>query len=245
MRRLHLDYKRWPPTLCLLLGVCMIALAGGADLVGLGGRSGWGGKQTLTVVTGFVVMMVGVLLATPGGQRFILDLSAPSAESKSPVPILGLAIWFGIATGLIEVSIFVFRKHIEGLIIYRSQDFLWTIPLGETGLFIVAGLALSGAARLWHKLGSLQYTNLVFIFLSLFSLLLRFPELHILALLVLAGGVATQSARFTAAHRDIFYVIVRGTIPILIASVAVLWIGVRIWSALPEWAAYLAISSMP
>ena len=86
------------------------------------------------------------------------------------------------------------------------------VPLAEVIVFTLVGLLLFLVARRWPRFVSLRVAIFVFAFLGFLSLLLMVPRLHRLAVLVLAAGLATQTARIIGAHPAPFYALVRRTL---------------------------------
>ena len=67
-------------------------------------------------------------------------------------------------------------------------------------------------------------------------------QIHILAVLLLAAGLAIQTCRLITSHADRFHLLVRRTVPYLIALVAALGLCVGAWKLIPE---YRALKKLP
>ena len=59
-------------------------------------------------------------------------------------------------------------------------------------------------------------------------------QIHILAVLLLAAGLAIETCRLITSHADRFHLLVRRTVPYLIALVAALGLCVRAWKLIPS-----------
>ncbi len=137
-------------------------------------------------------------------------IPSPDARERA-VRILFVAIWFGLATGLVEVCIFTFQKLILHEIIKRDQSAVWMVPLAELLFFIVPGVVFASLSLRWPRLVSPRIAVFVLAFLSFAIVVLYVPRLHKLAALLLAVGLATQAARTIAAHPEPFHRFARRT----------------------------------
>ena len=122
----------------------------------------------------------------------------PSAREQT-AQFLMLGVWFGLVTGFAEVTLLAARK------LWSNQIFpafnphaVWMAPLADLGLFTAVGLVLLCGALLSPRLFSLRIVNFVFAFLAFLSLLLTFTQLGVYAVLLLATGLAVQTARLMA-----------------------------------------------
>src|SRR4029077_16893104 len=111
-----------------------------------------------------------------------------------PTTLLLLAIWLGLATGLIElVEFFVRWRWVDATALSAlqlNQHALWMVPLSDAMIFAPCGLVLAIAfghtrARWVAALGVYGLC-----FLSAFALLLTYRGLSSLATSVLAAGIA-------------------------------------------------------
>ncbi|HET9530262.1 MAG TPA: sulfatase [Blastocatellia bacterium] len=159
-----------------------------------------------------------------------------------------MAVWFGILTGLGEVSLFAVKKYIvpqltpTGSFSFLSQHFTWMIPLAEVILFSIIAIILSLVAWRWPRLVPLRVTAFVFSFLGFFSLLLLVAWFSIYARLALAAGLAVQASYLITSHSNTFYWLVRRTIVWMVALVAMLAAATYGSIALRE---YRAMAALP
>jgi len=114
--------------------------------------------------------------------------------------VLLLAVFVGLAAGVLEAAVLAFRRWGLGMRVHLSADFLWMTPLAD--LLIVSALALPLAALVFllpnrvrpsHAAGVLAAAGAA-------SVLLNFPQLQGYAKWVLILGVGVQAAR--VAGRD-------------------------------------------
>ena len=134
----------------------------------------------------------------------------PSARVKSLADFVLFAAWIGLVTGLSEVCILFIKQTLLRQWIHLGREFVWMTPLADLILFTTTGFFLFIVARRWPRLVTLRIVAFVLTFLSLFSLLFMFhPQLYKYAAMLLAAGLAMQSSRCVAAHRQRFLVVVR------------------------------------
>jgi arylsulfatase A-like enzyme len=165
-------------------------------------------------------------------QREKTELSAVLQKSAK---LLLIAVWFGLLTGLAEFSLLGSAKlFLNRYISYFGRDFVWMSPLAEVFLFAIAALILLLPSLLWPRLITLRVAIFLFAFLAFINLLMIYQRLHIFATLALAVGLATQAARFLAAHMEGFYRIVRRTTVWIVVLIAALAIGIRGWQSMAE-----------
>jgi arylsulfatase A-like enzyme len=137
-------------------------------------------------------------------------------------PVLRIAVWFGLVTGLLELALLVIRvKGFEGGTFIRSQHFIWMIPVSELALFTVGGLFLGVVARACPRWGqSLIIGSLVNG--ACLCLLLLIPGFYSLACALVALGIARQSTPFLIRHWPRLLTVVRRGVPLLLGVVVVL-----------------------
>ena len=148
--------------------------------------------------------------------------------------ILLTGIWFGLITGFAEVLVHGIKKFLLHTWIFLGPDIIWMAPLADGLLFGCVGLLLLILARWRPRLVSPRVALFVFLLLGLYSLLLFRPSLHWLASLVLAAGLAAQTARYIAARNGSFNALVRRTTVWLVVLVIGLAGGLRGWEAFAE-----------
>jgi arylsulfatase A-like enzyme len=148
--------------------------------------------------------------------------------------VLLLAVWIGLAAGLLDLGFLVFRKHwIDGEIFYRLGDgFPWIIPTGVVALVVPPGAVLALVARLRSRGVPLEIAVGLPAFVGFIDLCALLP-LEPWAALLLSGGLTVQSVRLVRPRLCAFLRLVRRTAPLLAALVLTLGLattGARAWS---------------
>jgi arylsulfatase A-like enzyme len=168
-----------------------------------------------------------------------------SKISKYPLRVLLLAVWFGLLAGLGEMSILTIAKFFLNRYTHQGPQVVWTAPMADVLIFAIPGLILSFLVWRWPKFVSLGLAVFIFCFLGFLSALLRVTWLHGYASLLLAAGLAVQTARFITRHLKGFSLIVRRTMLFLIAIILGLSGGVHGWQMLHEKRATAKLSPAP
>jgi len=106
----------------------------------------------------------------------------------------------GLATGLGEVALRGVQVFVLGSGIHLSPHVVWMAPLADVALLAVAGALLARLSRRWPTAASPGVALFVFLFLALVGPLVFLPRLHLAAAVLLAGGIAAQTARLLAAR---------------------------------------------
>lgn len=206
----------------LLAGVGLIFLAFLADILDIGGQTGFGAKQTSMVFVGVLLSLVGILLATPAGHAYFLHWIYPTPADRqfdSPKNLkdrinlsITLAVWFGLLTGLSEVSYRLFDYHVFEKVINFTQHFVWLAPLTYLVIFMFIGLFLSLIKPI--KSWSINLTILIatLSFMSLMAFYFYSSKIHILAAALLFAGISYQVARFLQNRFNLFYKMVTATV---------------------------------
>lgn len=132
-----------------------------------------------------------------------------SGMRYQPAQLPLLAVWFGLLTGLSEVSLLAVKKFVLGQFIRYGPDVVWMAPLADVFLFSIFGFGLMLLRWRWPKLVPLHLGVLVFAFLGFLSLLFMYYPLHVFAKVLLAGGLAVQTARLIAGRGGAFQALVR------------------------------------
>src|SRR5262245_4198426 len=152
-----------------------------------------------------------------------------SGMRYQPAQLPLLAVWFGLLTGLSEVSLLAVKKFVLGQFIRYGPDVVWMAPLADAFLFLIPGLILLLLAWRWATFVSLRVVILVFAFLGYLSLLFMYYPLHVFAKVLLAGGLAVQTARLIAGRGRAFQALVRRSLIWMMALTAGLAVSVQGW----------------
>ena len=131
-----------------------------------------------------------------------------------------LALWFGIAAGVVEVVLLAVIKfgslasapagwanpddRLRHSYLWLSPHVVWMAPAMLSVFLLVPAGLLALVARFREEAKSLSLASGVAAFVCCVSLLYIYPRLHDVAVLMLAGGVAVQVARFAGARRTRF-----------------------------------------
>lgn len=165
-----------------------------------------------------------------------------AADSLRPVDLLRFAVWAGVLTGLVEVSLLAIKKLYLGYLIRVGPDAAWMAPIADATLFLVPGAiaALLWAWRPRPAILSIAIASLTF--LSVFSVLLLETQVALYAKAIVSAGVAVQAARLLAPRALVCRRVVRRTLPWLAATVVLLAAGVHGW----RWWSYgRAVTALP
>ncbi len=153
------------------------------------------------------------------------DRGAAFAPSDGTCSILLLAIWFGLAAGLLELLSLVIRvTAFENGFFLRSAHFVWMVPLSDLTIFAACGGLLAIRLTWTPRLGA-RWVVGVFIFLACASQLLLVRGLHSLTSALVGWGVAFRAAPWIVAHSARFRRLVRVSFPVLAVIVAILGAG--------------------
>lgn len=141
--------------------------------------------------------------------------------------VLILAVWFGLLTGLGEVSILAIAKFFLNRYVHQGAHVVWAAPAADVFVFAIPGLILSFLAWRWLSVSISRIAVFVFAFLAFLSLLFMVTWLHKYAALLLATGLAVQSSRLIGRHPVGFYLILRRTVPWLIILILGMGVGIH------------------
>ncbi len=133
------------------------------------------------------------------------ESAATSVEKEKRVRVrtLLLLLWGALATGFIELAIFVARKNLAvgtHVIYGMSRHFPWMIPASSLLIFAVFGLLLALVMR-WHRRLGILMRDYGLVFLFSLTLLLTIRGLNAPSSLLLAGGVAARGVPWLKKER--------------------------------------------
>ncbi|HSM17294.1 MAG TPA: sulfatase [Gemmatimonadales bacterium] len=149
-----------------------------------------------------------------------------------------VAICCGILTGFAELAIMWVRETVFGRMAFGSRHMLWMTPLTYAMVFAFLGLVVAAASLLAPRLVTLRVGLFGFVAFGVFCLFLPFSQIHRLAALLLALGVAVQATRALTAVGRRPAVLVRRATPWLAALVLLAAAGKLGWEAVRERRAY-------
>ena len=169
-----------------------------------------------------------------------------STVRERVVQLLLMGVWFGLLTGLAEVSLVASQKFLlhrfepQALrsYVFLLQGFnphvVWMTPVADLLLFSMVGLLLIIGALVWPKLISPRISITVFAFLAFSSLLLMVRPIGRYAAFLVAAGLGVQSARLLVRCNVFRTPFLWRTTKWMLALVAALVIGVFGWQRLAE-----------
>jgi arylsulfatase A-like enzyme len=139
--------------------------------------------------------------------------------------MMGLATWFGLVTGLLELVLVFARKQLVNAatlgLLQMNRHAIWTVPVSDLLIFGACGIILALASLRWP--GRLRPIALFMLsFLSALALLLTFRGLATVAYVALSCGLASVVARVVIRHAAAFRRVVRISYAPLVAIVAAL-----------------------
>jgi arylsulfatase A-like enzyme len=152
------------------------------------------------------------------------------AEGRD-VPLLTLALWTGIVTGLGELGKVAADLWFSDFTT-RSRDALWMIPAVDGALFLTVGLVLVVVRRRVR----ISWSIAVGLFAGLGALLvlLLVQRLHPLAAVAVAAGVGTQAGRWVQPREGASVRVVRRSLPWLIGAVLIVAVASVGWRFVTE-----------
>ncbi len=128
--------------------------------------------------------------------------TAPAGRGLSVLSVLALAVWLGMAAGLLEVAIRVLFRSISptGRLYLVSRHFVWLTPLANVVLFLGVGLVLALLAKVWPKLGSWLCPRFLLALALLPALAVAVPNIFPEAWFLLSLGIAVRTVPLLQAH---------------------------------------------
>lgn len=211
--------KKYTSLLFILLGLIAIIIGLVADLI-RSGDPGIGPRQIALIVFGVFLLICGFIQHFNLEWRRIFD-----GPPVNKVQLLRMTIGFGLLTGLLEDLALVTHKWIFGTLFNLNPHLFWMKPLATLLLFSVIGAIFMTIVRKRPSFLSLYVVSSVFIFLTLLAFVLSYPQLHILAQLLLALGLTVQALRTIHAHPDKFDIFLRYMMPINITLTIAICLG--------------------
>ncbi len=126
--------------------------------------------------------------------------SSAASDRLSAADLLGIAVWFGLITGFVELGQLAWQKWGTGEFLFLSQDVLWLAPTLNVITFGLGALVLLGVGRMWRPARSLRVAAGFCLFLATTCALLLYHSLSGYAVLILSLGIAVQLSKVIARH---------------------------------------------
>lgn len=158
----------------------------------------------------------------------------PQSQVLTGPQVLGLAVWFGLATGCMEVLARGVQHFLLHSPIYVSYQMAWMAPAVDVLLFLLAGVLLLGIARLVRRQVGLRTGLVVFSVLMFLGPLLNFPRIHWAAGLVLFLGLAVQGARWLVPRLARFRRLAIRAGVVMAVAVALVGVAMNVSAAVTE-----------
>ena len=219
----------WVGYFLMFTGVDAILLAFASDQLNLGGQAGFGEKQKVILLAGLFLFLVGIIFWTKSGRSFLNEWINLSVAERQPILIgtfrektkvvLMTAAWFGLITGLLEISYRIYNRITANTIINLSRHFIWMTPLIYLVLFVFAGLLLLVIELLIPKITNFTVEIFFFTFIGSMCVYYTSPKLYFYAILVLALGISFQVSRFLSKRSNLFFRSVSTSLPWMVTGV--------------------------
>lgn len=160
------------------------------------------------------------------------------SDRKSEVDIeinpLLLGIWFALLGGLGDLFLYLVSSVLMHRYTHLSPQLIWISPASNLVLYSLPAFMLWALAR-WRPRRYWRFaTAFLFAFLTTWGLLIYATRVHTLAALVLAVGIAFQTARLINAHPGGTRHLIRYTLPALAAFVILGGLGLNAWERIKE-----------
>ncbi|HEX3447117.1 MAG TPA: sulfatase-like hydrolase/transferase [Isosphaeraceae bacterium] len=112
-----------------------------------------------------------------------------------PWDVLALAAWLGLAAGWLEVGTRVLCKSLVGTnrLYLTTRHFVWLVPLSNLLLFLIGGMLLAAAAKLWPRLAGWLSPRLLCAAAVLPALMVAGPQVYPWAWVVVAAGISMRA----------------------------------------------------
>src|SRR5215831_8612670 len=169
----------------------------------------------------------------------------PAASFERLTELVYIVIWFALVTSIGEFSLLVIKKYFFHRELGLGLHVLWMAPLAEVCFFGICGLILFAVRCYWPRLLSVRRMVCLLAFPGFFGLLGMYPKLQAYAVLLLAAGLAMQTARLITGHARAFLTLVYCTIGWLAALIGGLAVSVLLWQILSEQRAFATLPPAP
>jgi len=143
--------------------------------------------------------------------------------------ILAWALWWGLVTGFLEIVNWQIRDSLARFPLLLGPCNLWLGPAVEALFFVAIGMLWAGLAWIFPSEKIVCAAFSFYVFLAVAALTLLYPQLHVYAVLLLAGGTGLASIRHICPNQAAWDRLLRKTLPILCGA-SLLWlIGLPLW----------------
>lgn len=125
--------------------------------------------------------------------------TAPNPNEQSSL-IFPVAVSFGLVSAFAQLVILAFEKFVLNDYVHQAPEVVWMAPFSNVVIFLIPALPLWLVARRWTRVASPSIVIFIFALLGYLSVLIMADRIDRLAVLVLAAGLAAQTARFLTAN---------------------------------------------
>src|SRR5689334_6470557 len=149
-------------------------------------------------------------------------------DSVSWGKTLGIAVWFGILTGLVEgCGLLVFQNlNRETWALRISSPIIWISPVVDVLLFCTLAVLISFAATLFHKIDAFRVTVVLLSGLVVYDWLTLTARFSSRSRVLLTIGVGFAIARWLPKHAATVWAICRHSLLWVIAVGVVALMGI-------------------
>jgi arylsulfatase A-like enzyme len=177
-------------------------------------------------------------------RRLIVEGSHAPTRQISPPALVAVALWAGLATGLLELVLTLALKPLRDPspgFFRGNRHILWMIPTVNLTIFAATGLVLGMLARKRPRPVA-HLAAFIFPFFGSLALLLAIRGLHPIACAALAGGLAFQLGSRMIKGAPRLRTLVVLSLPVLTLAVATL---VALTWGREAWNEHRALASLP
>lgn len=119
--------------------------------------------------------------------------------NRQSAPIFQVAVSFALVSAFAQLVILAFEKFVLHDYVHQGPDVLWMVPLSNIVIFAVPALLLWLASQRWTRLATPILVVFIFALPGYVSVLFKADRIDKLAVVLLAAGLAAQTARFLTA----------------------------------------------
>ena len=151
-----------------------------------------------------------------------------SRHGLGPWDVLALAAWLGLAAGWLEVGTKVLCKSLVGnnRLYLMTRHFVWLVPLSNLVLFLIGGVLLAAATKLWPRLAGWLSPRILCAAAVLTALMVAGTQIYTWAWVIVAAGISMRAVAWVerANFRCRLWLLVSfpgllGLVPIMAAAV--------------------------
>ncbi len=212
-------------TTLIAAGAVLGAVGLAADAIGIGfGKPGLGKGQLLAAVVGVLAIGAGIWVAPARRQWAARSWSAAAVLTPAQVVLLGA--WIGVVVGFVEVGHQAIRKYGFGTVLKQPVDLVWMLPAAYLVAFAAAGVVLAVFVAVAPRVFRLPVVMFALVAPGVWAQFLMHGFFDPGAVILLTIGAAVQAARVATTRWESLRRLVRRTLPLLIAAVVVLGVGI-------------------